>query len=241
MKQENANLLSKVHHLEEQIRDIEVQSEERRKEDEKRLRDSMARLDREKSSENEKYLNRIYNLQQELFDAKIDARKFQNIADKLRDEKDEMKELLCTKEEEIEHLKQEVLKLREVLRRCRDEEIVRERVCNVLQSELNDLKQQRNHQIQSTDHQTEARLFELERTLSSLRIDNKSLKEANEELQAQLLSSRLEEGRCLIRNGERVTTSLADELVTLNEEQVSCYPAAARIQCKYYSTVTTAV
>lgn len=184
----------------------------------------MARLEREKSFESEKYVNRIFSLQQELYDAKENARKYQLSVEKMREERDQLQDVINNKEEETERLQEELIRLREAVRRSREEEIGRERICSVLQAELNDLKQVRNHQMGCTkeDHSmSESKLSELELTLTSLRIDNKNLREANEELQAQLLNSRLEEGRCLVRNGERVTTSLADELVTLNEEQVS--------------------
>lgn len=224
MKQENSTLLSKVHLLEEQLRDIEIQSEESRKLEHKRIRDSMARLEREKSLETEKYVNRIFLLQQELHEAKESARKYQVSVDKMREERDRLHDLITGKEEEMEQLLQELERVREAVRRFREEEMSRTRLCNVLQAELNDLKQVRNHQMMGCTKEdysmSESKLSELELTLTSLRIDNNNLREANEELQAQLLNSRLEEGRCLIRNGERVTTSLADELVTLNEEQV---------------------
>lgn len=225
VKQENSTLLSKVHLLEEQLRDIEIQSEERRKEEEKRNRESMARLEREKSFETEKYVNRIFSLQQELYDAKESARKYQLSVEKMKEEKEQLQDVINNKEEDMERLQDELIRLREAVRRSREEEMGRQRICNVLQAELNDLKQVRNHQVMACtkeDHSlSESKLSELELTLTSLRIDNNNLREANEELQAQLLNSRLEEGRCLVRNGERVTTSLADELVTLNEEQVS--------------------
>ena len=185
----------------------------------------MARLEREKSFENDNYVNRIFSLQQELYDAKDNARKYQLGVEKMKEDRDRLQDMINSKEEEMERLQQELDRAKEAVRRFREEETARERLCNVLQAELNDLKQVRNHQMlgcTKEDHSmSESKLNELELTLTSLRIDNKNLREANEELQAQLLNSRLEEGRCLVRNGERVTTSLADELVTLNEEQVS--------------------
>lgn len=224
VKQENSTLQSRVHSLEEQLRDIESQNEEQRKLEERRNRESMARLEKEKMLESRQYVTQIVDLQQELFDAKENVRHYLTTVNKLKEDRERLQDVISNKEEEIERLVQELVQVKEAVRRHRDEEISRERVCNVLQEELNDLKQIRSHQMHGCnreDHSlAESKITQLELTLSSLRVDNQNLRESNEELQAQLLTSRLEEGRCLIRNGERVTTSLADELVTLNEEQV---------------------
>jgi chromosome segregation ATPase len=228
VKQENSTLQSRVHLLEEQLRDIESQNEEQRKQEERRNREAMARLEKEKVMQSREYVTQIIDLQQEMFDAKENARHYLTSVNKLKEEKERLQDVISSKDDEIQRLQQELAQVKDAVRRYRDEEVSRERICNVLQSELNDLKQIRNHQMHGCsreDHSlAESKITQLELTLSSLRVDNQTLRESNEELQAQLLTSRLEEGRCLIRNGERVTTSLADELVTLNEEQVNIGP-----------------
>lgn len=60
------------------------------------------------------------------------------------------------------------------------------------------------------------RLEELHHEVSCLRSENKSLLEANEELQASLLSAGVEQGR-LLTAGE---TSLAAELEAMSHDQV---------------------
>ena len=232
VKQENASLLSKVHLLEEQLRDIEVSNEDRRKDEERRLRETMCRLEREKSFESETHLGRIYSLQQELHEAKEEVRKTQLLMEKIKGERNELQDLLAMRMEEMESLKEELAKVKDSIRKHRDDDISSERIIQVLNQELSELKTNyaaiissrgsfdASNSSTSSSSQMNAKVIEMSEALNRLRSENETLKETNEELQAQLLTSRIEEGKCLIREGQRVTNSLADELITLNEEQV---------------------
>lgn len=246
MKQENASLLSKVHVLEEQLRDFEVSHEERRREEDRRVKDTVSRLEREKSMETETHLNRIYSLQQEILETKDDLMRCQTQLDKIKSEKRELQDQVSIKQDEINSLKQELAKDREFVRRHREEDVSSQRIIQVLNQELLDLKTSHAALISSrgsfdeslgyasnsssssspnsppSSHELNAKIKEMSDALSRLRTENENLRETNEELQAQLLTSRLEEGRCLVDEIKGMTNSLADELMTLNEEQVNC-------------------
>lgn len=187
----------------------------------------MARHDREKSQECEQYINRIYALQQELIDAKDESRRFQSIIERLQNSKEELELQVHEKTIEIDILKEEVRKLREISRRQRDEDVVNGQVIEALNQELTEIRNNyENHagnrpRSQTTSSEIELRIYsEIEQELKRLKNENKILKEANEELQAQLLNNHLEEGRSLLKEGETFS-SLASELNNLSNEQVS--------------------
>lgn len=230
------------------MRDFEVSNEERRREEDRRVKETVSRLEREKSMETETHLNRIYSLQQELVETKEDLRRCQHQLDKIKSERNELQDLVSSKQEEIDSLKQELAKDKEFVRRHREDDVSSQRIIQVLNQELLDLKTSHaalissrgsydeslgygsnsssssspNHSSSnaSSSNELTAKIKEMSDALSRLRTENENLRESNEELQAQLLTSRLEEGRCLVRE-TGMTNSLADELITLNEEQVS--------------------
>ncbi len=217
----------RIHSLEEQLREIELQSEDRREEEQRRYKDVMARHEREKSQESEQYINRIYGLQQELLEAKDESRKYQNIIERLKSIKIDLEEQLQEKTVEIDSLRVEVNKLRDVVRRHQDEENVNNRLIEVLNQELTDIRkpqlfESKKRTMSSSDDIDVLINSEMEKELKQLKDENLALREANEELSALLLNNRLEEGRILLKEGE-VASSLASEMSNLNLDQVFLY------------------
>ncbi|KAI1283022.1 Rab11 family-interacting protein 4A [Halotydeus destructor] len=223
VKQENASLLSKIHTLEEQLRDIEVQSDDRRKDEEKRFKDAISRTEREKSFEVEQYIGRVYALQQELLEARDETRRTQAQLERKSSEKFEVESLLREKADELELLRDEVERLQEHSKRRRDEEIANVKVINVLNQELEEMRQHdfghnnKSRHSTSSVHYDDKLVHQLEQELRKLKVENSELKEANEELQATLLTSRLEEGRTLLKDQ---VASLAQEMGSLTEDQL---------------------
>jgi len=210
--------------LEEQLREIEIQSEDRREEEQRRYKDAMARLEREKSQECEQYISRIYALQQELIEAKDESRKYQNVIERLKTVRTDLEEQLQERTAEIDGLRLEVNKLRELIRRHQDEENVNSRLIEVLNKELTDIRkpqlfESKKRTMSSSDDIDMCINSEMEKELKQLKDENIALREANEELSALLLNNRLEEGRILLKEGE-VVSSLATELGNLNLDQV---------------------
>lgn len=239
VKKENSTLLNKVHVLEEQLRDIEIQAEERRMDEEKRMKDNMNRSLRDKSYEVDHYMNRVYTLQQELLETKDELKKCQGMNERMKTERSELESVIHGQADEIDSLKEEVSELKNAIQKSRCDEITNGKVIEVLNHEIEEMKNRNQGHprsdslISSSSHVTsiasrsnsladtkEMRIYELETMAHQLREENKCLKESNEELQALLLNNSIEEGRSLLKEGERTMTSLADELVSLNEEQV---------------------
>ena len=213
-----------MHSLEEQLRELEFQSEERRQEDQRLYKDAMARQDREKSKDIEQYMNRIYTLQQELLEAKDESRKFQNVVERLKCDKKNLEEQLNEKSIEMESLLEEIATLKDVIKRYKNENCANNRIVDVLNQEITDLRSSQqllesNSTLHSPKNDVEMSvLTEMEQELKRLKDENRGLRETNEELQAQLLNNNLEKGRLLVRDVE--ASSLANEIGNLNSEQV---------------------
>ena len=82
-----------------------------------------------------------------------------------------------------------------------------------------------NYNHQNNNHDNDSEMYssihsELEQQLRILKDENKTLKENNEELTAQLLNNHLIEGKSLLKEGEAIS-SLASEISDLNLEQVN--------------------
>ncbi|XP_053211033.1 rab11 family-interacting protein 4B-like isoform X2 [Panonychus citri] len=265
VKQDNNSLLNKIHALEDQIRDLEVQGEEWRREEEKMLKTAIARSDREKSDQCDELKSQIYSLQHELLEVRSETHKHSNLVDKLKEEKRSLRETIKCKDDEIEELRNDLTKIREMNKRLKDDERVNIKMIQVLSMELEDLRCQQLpnlHQLSSSqsspsyssplaassplshNHQSnqqlaandstnnrrklssssitsetkEVKLFlEFKEEVKKLKEENRNLREANEELEAQILANHLEEGRSLLRE-EEAASSLAEELNNLSLE-----------------------
>lgn len=216
---------SRISFLEEQIRDIELQSDERKGEDERRFKESMARLERDKSQELENYVNRIFGLQKELFEAKEEVKRHLQAIDNLHNTRSELESQITDKELEIESLNDEIAKLKEVVRKQNEECRANSTLIEALNSELstsratNEMRQMEHHRLQHESEMSSINV-ELESQLRLLKEENRTLKDTNEELTAQLLNNHLNEGKSLLKEGEAIS-SLANEISDLNTEQVS--------------------
>ena len=214
----------RINFLEEQIRDIEYQSESKRKEDELRFKESMARIEREKVQELENCVNRICSLQRELVDAKEEIKKHLHTISRLQCTKEELEEKLQSKNEEIDYLNNEVNKLKEIIRVQNQESHANISIIDALNQELalnrksSDATPNAYH-INETNEMMTSISSEFEQQLRLLKEENRSLKECNEELTAQLLNNHLKKGQSLLKEGEAIS-SLANEISDLNNEQV---------------------
>ncbi|XP_074599441.1 rab11 family-interacting protein nuf [Brevipalpus obovatus] len=226
VKQNNSSLLNRVHALEDHIRDLEVQGENWRKEEEKMLITAMARQERDKMDECDQLKSEIFNLRKDLLSAREEVIKSQSLVERLRNEKLELKDQLHSKEDEVEDLKQEVIKLHDMNKRIHDEEKANMKMIEVLSLELEELRRSQQQQAndvkrKSSSCGSESRdmkyLIEFKEELKKLREENRSLREANEELEAQILVNHLEEGRSLLRE-EEAASSLAEEMNNLSVE-----------------------
>lgn len=231
VKQENATLVHRIHNLEEQIRELEVRSEERAHEEERRLKDALSRQERESALELERCGAQLRSLQQEQRALQEEALRLRSLAERLKVEKEQALEQLDQSQAHLSQLREEHQRLQELCRREREEsQAQRTLQAQLLQEvgreleELRRLRTDRDGRPRSPSllDLLPARCLELQGQLESVREENRALREANEELQAQLLSSHVHEGQCLVaggggHRGPDGATSLATEFSNLEE------------------------
>lgn len=135
-RQENDALLNRIHGLEDQIRELEITSEARAKEDEKRFKEAMAKQVKVQSAECEQHLHSNFLLQQELFKLKNDLMKSEALVKALRSEKDTLDLELQEKNSELSSLDEEIHKLKLLIKNLKDEEHVKSNIISILNEEL---------------------------------------------------------------------------------------------------------
>ena len=82
----------RIHMLEENIREVEIRSEERLETERKRNREAIQRLDREKQLEIENYSIRLHTLEKEHGQLEHEALQLRSQAERLKQEKADLEE-----------------------------------------------------------------------------------------------------------------------------------------------------
>ncbi|XP_049862954.1 rab11 family-interacting protein 4 isoform X8 [Schistocerca gregaria] len=235
-KQDSAALQARVLMLEEQVREAELRAEERLQEEQRRHRELMVRVEREKQLQVENCTIRLQTLELEAASLREEVTRLRAQTDRLRNEKQDMEEQLAEAQCAMSALREDAERLQEAERRLREEatreshanaQVVEElsRELEVLRqeqlerSEMGDTSRSLSHSQQ--EEELAQQLCELQAELSVLRQQNKSLQESNEELQAQMLTRSLEEGRTLLTNGAGAGNSLAAELEAMSQDELN--------------------
>ncbi|XP_047113637.1 rab11 family-interacting protein 4 isoform X4 [Schistocerca piceifrons] len=235
-KQDSAALQARVLMLEEQVREAELRAEERLQEEQRRHRELMVRVEREKQLQVENCTIRLQTLELEAASLREEVTRLRAQTDRLRNEKQDMEEQLAEAQCAMSALREDAERLQEAERRLREEaareshanaqvveELSRElemlRQEQLERSEMGDTSRSLSHSQQ--EEELAQQLCELQAELSVLRQQNKSLQESNEELQAQMLTRSLEEGRTLLTNGAGAGNSLAAELEAMSQDELN--------------------
>ncbi|GFS32825.1 rab11 family-interacting protein 4 [Trichonephila inaurata madagascariensis] len=224
VKQENAALQNKIHSLEEQLRELEIRSEDRIETEQQKFKEIMARCERESKQEVEQYANKLFSLQKEYMEMSEESLRLKTLIEKLKQEKQELQHQLLECSSELLNLREDHHRLQEGIRREREEFQIERANNNKLLEELT--KELEKH----SEMQPESRLRspsllelpaqyrELQQELRKVKDENKLILETNEELNAQLLANSLQEGRTLVTQNSAV--SLADEFETLTKDEM---------------------
>ncbi|KAI1884093.1 hypothetical protein AGOR_G00222840 [Albula goreensis] len=94
LKQENTQLVHRVHELEEQIKDQETRAEQVLEEELKRHREAYSKMERDKSTEIELLCNRVQQLEEENGEMKLNVCRLKSQTEKLDQEKQRMTDKL---------------------------------------------------------------------------------------------------------------------------------------------------
>jgi len=239
VKQDNAALTARIHMLEEHIRELELRGEERLEEEQRRNRELLQRIEREKQLEVENYSIRLQAAEREGRGKGEEVTVLKAQVEKVRAEKAVVEEQLAEIEILLTREQQQLRSLQETLIRER-EEWGREReassgLIQELTKEVEEGRRQAEERLRSGGQEAEgrtglaqeeeggqgelpARIADMEREIRVLRETNKRFQSDNEELQAQMLNKGLEEGRTLLSNPQH-NNSLAAEFEAMSENE----------------------
>lgn len=228
-KADNAALQARVIMLEEQLRDAEMRYEDRLQDEQKRSKELITRVEREKQLQLENANIRLHSAEIEASNLKEEVTRQRQRIEKLETERREFcdqiqdlrNELLTAKEYESTYKEQE--------RRLMHEQKAQTQLIDELSREVERLRSEARTPALPTTSPETLRLEELHEEMATLRGKNTHLQEANEELQASLLTAGVEQGR-LLTAGE---TSLAAELEAMTHDQTDMlhdHESLAKIQ-----------
>uniref|UniRef100_A0A0A9VTD6 Rab11 family-interacting protein 4A n=2 Tax=Lygus hesperus TaxID=30085 RepID=A0A0A9VTD6_LYGHE len=216
-RQENATLQARVLMLEEQLREVELRAQEKLQDEERRHRELVARVDREKHLQVENCAIRLQTLELENASVREEAARCRVQADKLRSEVLRLEEEQSRCEAALSALREELEIVREQERQQQQVSAANQQLIEELSQELERLRvehkrtleelEERGSGVSPTAHE------QLRAKFTQLREENKRLQEAHDELQALLLTRSVEEGRNLLTGHQ----SLAAELEAMSQ------------------------
>ncbi|CAA9994222.1 unnamed protein product, partial [Nesidiocoris tenuis] len=216
-RQENATLQARVLMLEEQLREVELRAQEKLQDEERRHRELVARVDREKQLQVENCAIRLQTLELENASVREEAVRCRTQADKLRSEVLRLEEEQSRCEAALAALREELEIVREQERQQQQVSQANQQLIEELSQELERLRiehkrtleelEERGSGVSPTAHE------QLRAKFTQLREENKRLQEAHDELQALLLTRSVEEGRNLLTGHQ----SLAAELEAMSQ------------------------
>lgn len=230
LKSDSLQLQEKLYQLEEQLKEAESRRLSDIKDEEKRNKECLFKVEKTKNEEIDELLAAQYDLEDENGKLKTQANQTQKLVDTLNADKSKLEERLAQ-----ECLKNESLTERHKVDR---ENFERERInqSHLLDELGKELEELRAYKFEKEREKTVFRTLsvsdlplsrydEMEREISQMKRENAKLKSAGEELEAQLLNYSLEEGRRLLRgrNSENDTTSevsFAAEVETMTKDEM---------------------
>ncbi|XP_061714951.1 rab11 family-interacting protein 4A isoform X2 [Cydia pomonella] len=214
-KADNAVLQARVHMLDEQIREIESRCEERIAEEQKRCREAISRVERDRDAQLAAFSDRLAAAETEASDLKQEVGRLRGVAETLRANADTAQRAHREAQEQVGELVAQLNVARENERKEREAAAAATNLLASAKLELQKMKE-------TPPPPPDPRLDELRQELTLLRTQNKSLSEAQEELQAQILTRGVEEGRSLLDgvSGPLVANSLAHELSQMSDDQL---------------------
>uniref|UniRef100_A0A182ISD6 Uncharacterized protein n=1 Tax=Anopheles atroparvus TaxID=41427 RepID=A0A182ISD6_ANOAO len=214
-KTEYAVLQARYHMLEEQLRETELRAEERLAEEQKRHRELLARVEREAKLQNENCQIRIRTMEVEVTGLREEIQRLRLQGDKQAADLHATEEKLEKARDALMTSQHDLADARAEEKKNRAEKLAAEELMVELGKECERLRSERGPALPTTSPES-LRLEELHQEMDELRQKNKSLEEANEELQAMMLTRSIEEGRNLV-NG--TSNSLAQELEAMSQNQ----------------------
>uniref|UniRef100_A0A671M7F7 Rab11 family-interacting protein 4A n=1 Tax=Sinocyclocheilus anshuiensis TaxID=1608454 RepID=A0A671M7F7_9TELE len=239
LKQENTQLVHRVHELEEQIKDQETRAEQCLEEELKRHREAYRKMERDKSTEIEMLSNRVQQLEEENAEMKVNVCRLKSQTEKLDQEKQRMTDKL---EDTSLRLKDEMDLYRKVMDKLWQNRHEFQKEREAMQELIEDLRRELEHlqlfKLEAekpgrgrnaaglSEYNAKTREIELEHEVKRLKQENHKLRDQNDDLNGQILSLSLYEAKNLFACHTKAQSLAAeidnasrDELVEALKEQ----------------------
>ncbi|XP_060059979.1 rab11 family-interacting protein 4 isoform X1 [Erinaceus europaeus] len=233
LKQENTQLVHRVHELEEMVKDQETTAEQALEEEARRHREAYSKLEREKSTEIELLNTRVQQLEEENTDLRTTVTRLKSQTEKLDEERQRMSDRL---EDTSLRLKDETDLYKRMMDKLRQHRLEFQKEREATQELIEDLRKELEHlQMYKLDCErpgrgrssssglgefnARAREVELEHEIKRLKQENHKLRDQNDDLNGQILSLSLYEAKNLFATQTKAQ-SLAAEIDTASRDEL---------------------
>ncbi|XP_050532222.1 rab11 family-interacting protein 4 isoform X2 [Daktulosphaira vitifoliae] len=215
-KEENAALQARVHMLEEQLRDTELRYEERLASEERRHRELVTRVDREKQLHIDNCAIRLQNFKVAKESVRLEAEKYKSMFETIRNEKIVLENRVDDLKLSLQSFKDEIHILEAELRKQKQQIKENEEIIEGLTKEIEVSRIEKEAMVTEL-HSPSPYVTELTTQLEFLKHQNQSLKDSYDELQSSTIAKSIEKGRILLNE----SPSLASELDGLTHDDHS--------------------
>ncbi|XP_024592562.1 rab11 family-interacting protein 4 isoform X2 [Neophocaena asiaeorientalis asiaeorientalis] len=228
LKQENTQLVHRVHELEEMVKDQETTAEQALEEEVRRHREAYSKLERERSTEIELLNTRVQQLEEENTELRTTVTRLKSQTEKLDEERQRMSDRL---EDTSLRLKDEMdLYKRMMVAPCPPPtSLLPPQLIEDLRKELEHLQMYkldcerpgrgRGSSSSLGEFNARAREVELEHEVKRLKQENHKLRDQNDDLNGQILSLSLYEAKNLFATQTKAQ-SLAAEIDTASRDEL---------------------
>ncbi|XP_070830512.1 rab11 family-interacting protein 4B isoform X7 [Chaetodon trifascialis] len=233
LKQENTQLVHRVHELEEQLKDQETRAEQNLQEGLRRHREAYSKMERDKNTQIELLTNRVKQLEEENSDFTVNMCRLKSQTEKLDEEKqrmtDKLEDTSLRLKDEMDLYRKMMDKLRQSRHQFQKEKEEMQELIEDLRRELEHLQlfkleterpsRSRSSSSGLADFTSRSREVELEHEVKRLKQENQKLREQNDELNGQILSLSLYEAKTLFATQTKAQ-SLAAEIDNASRDQL---------------------
>ncbi|KAI0228380.1 Rab11 family-interacting protein 4A [Lamellibrachia satsuma] len=234
MKEENNQLVERVHMLEEQLRDVDNKSQQLLIDEQKKHRNALNWINKDKTTEIELLTQSLRHMEGDYEVLKEEVPRLKTENERLRkartSEKVHMEEKLSGCEERLSSLVEshEALQSQGVEERSNmeQERLIHAQLLDELTKELEELRLCRSDTQGDLMSLPSSLRREYDSQISHLKQEVLRLREQNEDMQTQLFSSNVQGGRKLLQSGAGM--SLADEITNLPKDEL----IAALTECQ---------
>ncbi|KAM6377125.1 rab11 family-interacting protein 4 isoform 2-T2 [Pluvialis apricaria] len=233
LKQENTQLVHRVHELEELLKDQETSAEQTLEEEIKRHREAYSKYEKEKGTEIELLNTRVQQLEEENGELKSTVTRLKSQTERLDEERQRMSDRLedtsLRLKDEMDLYKRMMDKLRQNRLEFNKEREATQELIEDLRKELEHLQlyklecerpgRGRSSSSSVSEFNAKTREVEMEHEIKRLKQENQKLRDQNDDLNGQILSLSLYEAKNLFATQTKAQ-SLAAEIDSASRDEL---------------------